>query len=285
MPSSFSSRLSRNFERYGQLCVGIDPHAALLYDWGLGDNVDGLRTFAMKVLESSVGRVGVIKPQVSFFERFGAKGFAVLEELASAAAGTDLLVIMDAKRGDIGTTMDGYFDAWLSRSAPFVCDALTVSPYLGFDSLAQVFANSIENGKGVFVLAATSNPEGKTLQKAQIDGFSVAGDIMQRLEKVNRVNLDPNGKLGNFGAVVGATLNLQSVGLGHLYTDDLLSPILAPGFGAQGAELSNCGELFGAAANRVLASVSRSVLSAGPNGLVSAIDAANLELMSGLNRD
>ena len=89
MPSSFSSRLSRNFESYGQLCVGIDPHAALLDDWGLGDNVDGLRTFAMKVLEASVGRVGVIKPQVSFFERFGAKGFAVLEELASAAAATD----------------------------------------------------------------------------------------------------------------------------------------------------------------------------------------------------
>jgi orotidine-5'-phosphate decarboxylase len=108
---------------------------------------------------------------------------------------------------------------------------------------------------------------------------------MQRLEKINKVNLDPNGKLGNFGAVVGATLNLQSVGLGHLYSDELLSPILAPGFGAQGAELSNCGELFGAAANRVIASVSRSVLSAGQNGLVSAIETANRELMSGLNRD
>lgn len=285
MPSSFSSRLSRNFARYGQLCVGIDPHAALLKDWGLEDNVEGLRTFAMKVLEASVGRVGIIKPQVSFFERFGAKGFAVLEELATAAAATDLLVIMDAKRGDIGTTMDGYFDAWLSRNAPFVCDALTVSPYLGFDSLAQVFANSIDNGKGVFVLAATSNPEGKTLQKAQIEGISLASDIMQRLEKINQVNLDPKGKLGNFGAVVGATLNLQSVGLGDLYNHELLSPILAPGFGAQGAELANCGELFGVAANRVLASVSRSVLSAGPNGLVNAIETANRELMSGLNRD
>lgn len=285
MPNSFSSRLSRNFENYGQLCVGIDPHAALLDDWSLGDNVDGLRTFAMKVLEASVGRVGIIKPQVSFFERFGSRGFGILEELATAAAATDLLVIMDAKRGDIGTTMDGYFDAWLSRSAPFVCDALTVSPYLGFDSLAEVFASSIENGKGVFVLAATSNPEGKTLQKAQVDGISVAADIMQRLEKINKVNLDPNGKLGNFGAVVGATLNLQSVGLGHLYSDELLSPILAPGFGAQGAQLSNCGELFGAAANRVIASVSRSVLSAGQNGLVSAIETANRELMSGLNRD
>lgn len=285
MPSSFSSRLSRNFESYGQLCVGIDPHAALLEDWGLGDNVEGLRTFAMKVLEASVGRVGVIKPQVSFFERFGSKGFAVLEELATAAASTDVLVIMDAKRGDIGTTMDGYFDAWLSRSAPFVCDALTVSPYLGFDSLAEVFAHSIENGKGIFVLAATSNPEGKSLQKAQIDGVTIAADIMNRLEKYNRVNLDPSGRLGNFGAVVGATLNLQSVGLGHLYSDQLLSPILAPGFGAQGAELADCGELFGAAAGRVLASVSRSVLSAGSSGLVSAIETANRELMSGLARD
>ncbi|MFM6977507.1 MAG: orotidine-5'-phosphate decarboxylase [Micrococcales bacterium] len=285
MPTSFSSRLTRNFEKYGQLCVGIDPHSALIEEWGLSDGVEGLRTFAMKVLESSVDRVGIIKPQVSFFERFGSKGFAVLEELASAAADSDLLVIMDAKRGDIGSTMDGYFDAWLAKSAPFICDALTVSPYLGFDSLNDVFARAIENGKGVFVLAATSNPEGKSVQKAQIDGQSLAADVMSRLEKINRVNLDPNGRLGNFGAVVGATLNLQAFGLGHLYSDNALSPILAPGFGAQGAELANCGELFGVAANRVLASVSRSVLSAGSAGLSTAIEDAKDQLVSGLARD
>jgi orotidine-5'-phosphate decarboxylase len=285
LPSSFSSRLSRNFESYGQLCLGIDPHASLLDEWGLADNVEGLKTFSMKVLEAAIGRVGIIKPQVSFFERFGSKGFSVLEELATTAATTDLLVIMDAKRGDIGSTMDGYFAAWLARSAPFVCDALTVSPYLGFDSLSQVFANSIENGKGVFVLAATSNPEGKTLQKAQIKGVSLAADIMQRLEEINRVNLDPNGKLGNFGAVVGATLKLQSAGLGNLYDEPLVTPILAPGFGAQGAELSNCRELFGAAAPRVLASVSRSILSAGPAGIASAIERSTNQLVSGLVRD
>lgn len=284
MPNSFSSRLVRNFERYGQLCVGIDPHSSLLEEWGLADSVDGLRAFSNKVLEASVGRVGIIKPQVSFFERFGSKGFAVLEELATAASQSDLLVIMDAKRGDIGTTMDGYFDAWLSRTAPFVCDALTVSPYLGFDSLSNVFATAIENGKGVFVLSATSNPEGKTLQRAQVNGETIAADVLARLEQVNRVNLDPSGELGNFGAVVGATLNFQSVGIGNIYTDDsLVTPILAPGFGAQGANLNQCAELFGAASSRVIASVSRSVLSAGPSGILNAIDAAKAELGVGLS--
>lgn len=284
MPNSFSSRLVRNFERYGQLCVGIDPHSSLLEEWGLADSVDGLRAFSNKVLEASVGRVGIIKPQVSFFERFGSKGFAVLEELATAASQSDLLVIMDAKRGDIGTTMDGYFDAWLSRTAPLVCDALTVSPYLGFDSLSNVFANAIENGKGVFVLSATSNPEGKTLQRAQVNGETIAADVLARLEQVNRVNLDPSGELGNFGAVVGATLNFQSVGIGNIYTDDsLVTPILAPGFGAQGANLNQCAELFGAASSRVIASVSRSVLSAGPSGILNAIDAAKAELGVGLS--
>jgi orotidine-5'-phosphate decarboxylase len=283
LPNSFSSRLVRNFERYGQLCLGIDPHASLLEDWGLDDSVDGLRTFSNRVLESAVGRVGVIKPQVSFFERFGAKGFAILEDLAQGASESDLLVIMDAKRGDIGSTMDGYFDAWLSRTAPFVCDALTVSPYLGFDSLTSVLAHALENGKGLFVLAATSNPEGKSLQKADINGISIAADILNRLEAVNRINLDPNGNVGNFGAVVGATLNFQSVGIGNIYNDEtLVTPLLAPGFGAQGANLKQCAELFGVAAPRVIASVSRSVLSAGPNGIESAIEAAKSELEEGL---
>jgi orotidine-5'-phosphate decarboxylase len=256
----------------------------LLEDWNLSDSVDGLRTFAFTVLEAAVGRVGVIKPQVSFFERFGAKGFAVLEDLASAAAETDLQVIMDAKRGDIGSTMDGYFDAWLSRSAPFVCDALTVSPYLGFDSLNNVFSAALENGKGLFVLAATSNPEGKTVQKALLNERTLAADIMDRLERINRVNLDASSAIGNFGAVVGATLNLQAAGLGSIYEDaSATTPILAPGFGAQGAELSDCSQLFGSAAKRVLASVSRSVLAAGPSGIASAIDSANQQLQVGLS--
>jgi orotidine-5'-phosphate decarboxylase len=242
-----------------------------------------LQTFAFAVLEAAVGRAAAIKPQVSFFERHGSRGFAVLESFAERAATADIQVIMDAKRGDIGSTMDGYFDAWLSRTAPFLCDALTVSPYLGFESLNDVMSNALENGKGLFVLAATSNPEGKSTQRAKFEEQTIAANIWNKLEVVNQINADPRAKLGSFGAVVGATLNLHAFGLSNIQTEQsLITPILAPGFGAQGAMLSEVRELFGNSANRVLASVSRSILSAGASQIGAAIDQANAELTAGL---
>ncbi|MDE2592196.1 MAG: orotidine-5'-phosphate decarboxylase [Actinomycetales bacterium] len=284
MPASFGQQLERAFATYGQLCVGIDPHASLLDDWGLSDDVEGLNTFANKVLDACVETVGIIKPQVSFFERHGSAGFAVLERLAQRAAETDLIVIMDAKRGDIGSTMDGYFDAWLGKAAPFMCSALTVSPYLGFDSLRDVMSNSLERGKGLFVLAATSNPEGKSLQTASVAGGStLAADIWRRLGKVNAVTSASGSSLGSFGAVVGATLDLRSFDL-RLNDGDgqALTPILSPGFGAQGAELSDAKRLFGSSARQVIASVSRSVLSAGSNGISNAIQVSVQELKDAL---
>ena len=284
MPASFGQQLERAFATYGQLCVGIDPHASLLDDWGLSDDVEGLNTFANKVLDACVGTVGIIKPQVSFFERHGSAGFAVLERLAQRAAETDLIVIMDAKRGDIGSTMDGYFDAWLGKAAPFMCSALTVSPYLGFDSLRDVMSNSLERGKGLFVLAATSNPEGKSLQTASVAGGStLAADIWRRLGKVNAVTSASGSSLGSFGAVVGATLDLRSFDLRlNDGAGQALTPILSPGFGAQGAELGDAKRLFGSSARQVIASVSRSVLSAGSNGISNAIQVSVQELKDAL---
>ncbi len=284
MPISFGSKLANSFAKYGQLCVGIDPHSALLSQWGLEDDVNGLEKFANAVLDSVVSRVGIIKPQVSFFERHGSKGFAVLERLAARAAETDLLVIMDAKRGDIGTTMDAYFDAWLGKNAPFICDALTVSPYLGFGSLKDTLSGSVERGKGVFVLAATSNPEGASVQRATIGGTTLANSIWESLAEINAVTASGNARFGSFGAVLGATLNLQSFGLGQVMAGqpNAATPILAPGFGAQGAELSASKQLFGEAASQVIHSVSRSVLQAGEAGLAKAIDGAKAELAIGL---
>lgn len=284
MPSSFGSKLSDSFSKYGQLCVGIDPHASLLNDWGLSDDVRGLETFANAVLDAAVSRVGIIKPQVSFFERHGSKGFAVLEKLAERAAQTDLLVIMDAKRGDIGTTMDAYFDAWLGKNAPFMCDALTVSPYLGFDSLKLTLSGAAERGKGVFVLAATSNPEGASVQRATVGTKTLARSIWDSLSDINRVTADGKARYGSFGAVVGATLNLKSFGLEDVLEgqDSYATPILAPGFGAQGAELSTSKLLFGAAAKQVIHSVSRSVLQSGEAGLAKSIESAKAELAVGL---
>lgn len=284
MPISFGAKLQTAFNKYGQLCVGIDPHAALLEDWGLTDDVSGLESFANSVLEAAVGRVGIIKPQVSFFERHGSKGFAVLEKLAERASDTDLLVIMDAKRGDIGSTMDAYFDAWLGKNSPFISDALTVSPYLGFGSLADTLSGAHERGKGVFVLAATSNPEGASIQRATSAEKTIALQIWESLAQVNSVTAEGNSKLGSFGAVLGATLNLQSFGLAEVQNGQAVAgtPILAPGFGAQGAELSASRQLFGKASSQVIHSVSRSVLQSGAQGVAKSIEAAKAELLIGL---
>ena len=285
MPSSFGIRLADAFVAHGQLCVGVDPHSALLEDWGLSDDVAGLESFSNTVIDEAAGRVGIIKPQVSFFERFGSKGFAVLEAVCERATQSGLLVIMDIKRGDIGSTMDGYFEAWLGQSAPFICDAVTVSPYLGFDSLKPFMAAATERGKGVFVLAATSNPEAAVLQQAMVtEESSVAASVWSGLESVNSITALPGQSIGNFGAVLGATLNLNRFGLGQVTTtaQPVATPILAPGFGAQGARLADAGRLFGVSAHQTIASVSRSVLQAGALGLDTAIDQAKQELAEGL---
>lgn len=284
LPSSFGSRLKTTFETHGQLCLGIDPHAALLEEWGLPDSVEGLSRFSETVLDASVGRVGILKPQVSFYERFGAKGFAALEKVCERASASGMLVIMDIKRGDIGSTMEAYFDAWLGKSAPFLCDAVTVSPFLGLESLGSFMANAHERGKGVIVLTATSNPEGAALQQAiDAKGRSVSASIWNRLTELNGVVGVP-GQPGPFGAVVGATLKLKNFGLDSILDEQpaIPTPILAPGFGAQGARLQDIDRLFGGSAKTVIASVSRSVLSAGASGIEEAIDSAKRELAEGL---
>jgi orotidine-5'-phosphate decarboxylase len=284
LPTSFGVKLQSAFNTYGQLCVGIDPHSSLLEEWGLSDDIKSLETFSNLVIEAAVGKVGIIKPQVSFYERHGSKGLAVLEKLSERAAQTDLLVIMDAKRGDIGSTMNAYFDAWLGQNAPFMSDALTVSPFLGFGSLKDTLSGALERGKGIFVLAATSNPEGANIQRALNGQRTVAKEIWDSLGEVNQVTASGNARLGSFGAVLGSTLNLSGFGLASVLDgqDFAATPILAPGFGAQGAELAATRQIFGLGSKQVIHSVSRSVLQAGPQGLEKAIDSAKAELAMGL---
>lgn len=276
MPKSFGSKLQDAFDGYGQLCVGIDPHASLLEAWGLPDTSESLLEFSRAVIESCTGRVGIIKPQVSFFERHGATGFAVLEVITREARDAGLLVIADAKRGDIGTTMDAYLDAWLGRNSPFFADSLTVSPYLGSGVYLDRMSDYFERGKGVFSLVATSNPEGESVQ------LEVAAKQWDSLARVNQVSAGPGDKLGSVGAVIGATLNLSRFHLDVETASEVRTPILAPGFGAQGAQLGDIKRLFGNASSTVLASVSRSVLEAGPKGLVAAVENHKHELEKGL---
>lgn len=262
--TSFGTRLAAAVEQRGRLCVGVDPHSALLRAWGLSDDLDGLERFSMTVVEAVAGEVSVVKPQSAFFERFGSRGVAVLENVVAAASAAGALVLLDVKRGDIGSTSQAYADAYLDPASPLAVDAITASPYLGFGSLDPMVSTALRHDRGVFVLALTSNPEGHEVQHAVAGGRTVAGGVLQRLRELNA----DDAPRGSFGAVVGATLAGTDEDL------DFGGPILAPGFGAQGGTVADMRRIFGAAAPRVLPSSSRGVLVAGPDP--SALRAAAL---------
>lgn len=268
--SRFGERVQHALTEYGPLCVGVDPHTALLQAWGLEESAAGVREFGLRTVDAAAGRVGVVKPQVSFFERFGSAGIAALEDVLDAARQSDLIVIADAKRGDIGTTMDAYAAAWLTPGSPLEADAITVSPYLGVGALDGAFALAEANGKGAFVLAATSNPEALSVQRSRsTNAQTVSAQIVTDVSARNATST-PAGQWGSLGFVIGATVDWNEAGLTPFSP---AAPILAPGFGAQGAAPDDLTTRFGAMSAMVIASESRSILSAGPDGLALAIDA------------
>ncbi|MCX5534795.1 orotidine-5'-phosphate decarboxylase [Streptomyces sp. NBC_00006] len=253
----FGARLRRVMDERGPLCVGIDPHAALLSSWGLNDDITGLETFTRVCVEALADTVAVVKPQMAFFERFGSRGVAVLERAVTDLRAAGTLVVMDAKRGDIGSTMAAYAETFLHKDSPLFSDALTVSPYLGYGSLKPAVDLARESGAGLFVLALTSNPEGGEVQHAvRADGRNVGATMLGHLAEEN-AGEDP---MGSFGAVVGATLGDLSS-----YELDINGPLLAPGIGAQGATAADLPSVFGSAVRNVVPNVSRGVLKAGPS--------------------
>ena len=251
---SWSGRLRAAVAARGRLCVGIDAHPALLEAWELPRSADGLEVFAELCVEAFVGEVAIVKPQVAFFEAYGSAGYAVLERTVSVLRDAGTLVIADAKRGDIGTTMDAYAQAWLDPASPLSSDAVTVSPYLGFDSLGETVDRAVQHQRGVFVLARTSNAEGSALQQAATsNGGSVGQSIVDAAAARNRVDAD------TVGLVVGATRD-HGLDLSN-YT----GPILAPGLGAQGATVADLAEIFRESRELLLPNSSRGVLAAGPS--------------------
>lgn len=251
---TFGKRLHAAIEARGPFCVGVDPHATLLHEWGLADDVAGLDRFALTTVEAVAPYVSVIKPQSAFYERFGSRGIAVLERVIAESRAAGALVLLDVKRGDIGSTSQAYADAYLDPTSPLASDAITVSPFLGFGSLDPIIDTARRHDGGVFVLALTSNKEGPEVQHAHAGDSTVAGLMLDHLRRLNH-GAEP---LGSFGAVVGATIGS---------TDEDLAfngPVLAPGFGAQGGTIADVRRLFGSAA-AVLPSSSREVLRLGPD--------------------
>jgi orotidine-5'-phosphate decarboxylase len=260
----FGARLCAAKADRGPLCVGVDPHPALLARWGLPDDVSGLERFSQTVVDALADRVAVVKPQSAFYERYGSRGLAVLESIIRQFRHAGALVLLDVKRGDIGSTVAAYASAYLDPSSPMYVDAITASPYLGVGSLAPMFDTAAAYGGGVFVLALTSNPEGAGVQSARTaDGRTVAQTVIDEISQLN-AGTEPSG---SFGLVIGATLG----GTGH----DLSrvgGPLLAPGLGAQGARAADLRTVFGDSLSAVLPSYSRQVLGAGPD--VAALRAA-----------
>lgn len=270
MTASFGTRLDEVFVRSGRLCVGIDPHRFLLEAWGLPDTAAGAGAFGLAVVEAAAGRTGIVKPQVAFFERFGSAGYIALEGVLAAARDAGLLVIGDAKRGEIGTSMEGYAEAWLTPGSPLEVDAITVNPYLGFGSLQPALDLAEQHGKGVFVLTATSNPEGRDVQRAEDGaGLTVAASMLDEIDHWNARHHP--GSTGSIGAVIGATLRLEEFGLTAVPPTTTI-PILAPGFGHQGASVADLGSIYGDLAPGVIVSESRSILAAGPSGIADAVE-------------
>ena len=255
----FGSRLGRAMADRGPLCVGIDPHPVLLRRWGLSDDAAGLERFSLTVLEAVGSLAAAVKPQVALYERHGSAGIAVLERTLAAAADASVLTIADAKRGDIGSTMAAYADAWLRDGSALAADSVTLSPYLGFESLRPALDLAAQTGRGVFVLALTSNPEGASVQ--HVGGAdSVARRIVQAAAVENRRYA---GDLGSTGLVVGATVGSALADL-DLDLAAVRGPILAPGLGAQGATPADLRRTFGGAYGQVLGTSSRDILNAGP---------------------
>lgn len=257
----FGSRLSAAMAHHGPLCVGIDPHPSLLDAWKLPDSASGVRTFSQTVVAALADTVAAVKPQTAFFERHGSAGMAALEELIHSCKEHDLLCIVDAKRGDIGSTMAGYTDAYIAAGGPFSGDALTVSPFLGVQALSGAAEAAKENSRGLFILALTSNPEGAQIQHARTTrGLSVAAEIARAAEAWNA----GCAGLGDIGLVVGATIGEAARAHG-VDLAGVNGPLLAPGIGAQGGDISDLRLTFGQALPQVLVNSSREILQHGPD--------------------
>ncbi|MGH3453197.1 MAG: orotidine-5'-phosphate decarboxylase [Nocardioidaceae bacterium] len=255
MTDAFGARLRTAMDTRGPLCVGLDPHVSLLEAWGLPDTAYGLEQFAMTIVDALADRIAVVKPQSAFFERHGSAGVAVLERAIEAAREYGALVLLDVKRGDIGSTVGAYADAYLGPTSPLAADAITVHPYLGFGALRPFVTTALEHDRGVFVVILSSNPEGPEVQQASQDGQTVAGTMLRHVADLN-AGVEP---MGSIGAVVGATIG---------QTDEDLAingPLLAPGFGAQGGTVDDLRRVFGSALPNVVPTTSRAVLAAGPD--------------------
>jgi orotidine-5'-phosphate decarboxylase len=269
----FADRFTAARTQYGPLVFGADPHGPLLRKWGLADDPDGLDRFADIVLEGIAGAAGILKPQSAFFERHGWRGIRTLTRLVASARQAGILVILDVKRGDVGSTNDAYAQAYLGQDAPVQADAITVSPYLGLAAMGSLVERAHQSASCVIVVTRSSNAEGRSVQAARTRSeASVEEEILREIGGIN-TRLSP-GAIGPVGAVIGPFPDqppLDFAAANALF--------LVPGIGAQGATPADVAATFAPCPDRVMPSASRSLLAAGPdaNAMRDAVTRLNEE--------
>ena len=219
------------------LCLGVDPHLDLIpkifdVNTKTSNIVGKVEKFCFSLLDAAVGLVPAIKPQIALFEQLGPDGMKLLSSLCKHAHSQNFLVIMDAKRGDIGSTSQAYANAYLGKDAPFPSDALTINPWLGIDSLEPFFKKASETSSGLFVLVHTSNKGSKDIQEMSLStGIKCYEHLANILKPIVEKHKGALG-LSSIGVVSGATFREESVALRKLLPN---APFLIPGYGTQGA--------------------------------------------------
>jgi orotidine-5'-phosphate decarboxylase len=280
--------------------VGLDPRVdqlpTPLVPRNAADHADvaaSYRRFCCDVIDAVTPLVGVVKPQAAFFEQLGPHGMTALGEVIDHAIESGLVVVLDGKRNDIGTTAEAYAEGWLGRkpASPWGTDALTVSPYLGDDSLEPFLKIGRPRGAGIFVLVKTSNPGGKLLQDLESGGRKLYQHVAEYVERLAAASLGSSG-YGDVGAVVGATYPEQ---LADLRATMPSTWFLVPGFGAQGGTARDCAAAFDASGLGGVINNSRGIIFAHsrkeyrdrfpPNQWQDAVAAATREMIDQLRAD
>lgn len=236
----FADRLNAAIvEKKTPLVVGLDPRNNQLPEsLSCADREDfpkiakSFAKFSCEIIDVVAKLVPAVKPQSAFFEQLGPQGLVALGQVVDHARAAGLIVIMDAKRGDIGSTATAYAKAFLGPkpTSPWGCDCLTVNPYMGFDTLEPFVTVAEETGSGIFVLAKTSNPGSGAIQEQQVDGQTIYSLVADEIQSLSAKNIGQSG-YGNIGAVVGATYPEQLSELRRKMPNTIF---LIPGFGAQG---------------------------------------------------
>ena len=237
---NFADKITLKTREIGSpLCLGLDPHSNLipkLFKNNLHKlSIKNIEDFLFEIIDITKNKVVALKPQVAFFEQWGPDGMSLLVKISKLAKENNIPIIMDAKRGDIGSTSEAYAKAWLGENSFFKANAITINPWMGVETLLPFIELANTTNSGIFILLKTSNPGSKDLQDLKVDGKKVFLHLSEKLSNFVETNLGESG-FSNVGIVVGATKPDEAILIRKILPKALF---LIPGYGAQGAKASD----------------------------------------------